>query len=104
MNAQVSNWLAEQFGDDTDLIQAVYDEYLQACATKLEEGRRARAAEDYPLLDRIAHTLKGNALMVGDKPSADAAISLRDASRISDGAAADVALAQLVALDAQNRS
>ena len=64
----------------------------------------ARAAEDYPLLDRVAHTLKGNALMVGDAAIVTATIALRDAAKASDGAASDRALARLAALDAENRA
>lgn len=104
MTKQVEAWLTEQFGGDRETMDMIYGEYLTATADQLEKGRAARAAGDYPLLDRIAHTLKGNALMVGDQLSADAAIALRDASKISDGAAADQALDALAKLDASNRA
>ena len=104
MTEGVAKWLDEQFGGEQEIIREVYAEYLRSSAEKIAEGRAARTAEDYPLLDRIAHTLKGNALMVGDQASADAAVALRDASKVSDGKAADSALDRLAALDAANRA
>ena len=104
MKEDVKTWLNEQFEGDTEMIRLVWDEYLSATASKLAEARVARAAEDYPLLDRLAHALKGNALMVGDRASAEAALALRAAAKTSEGAIADMALARLAALDAENRA
>lgn len=104
MNEQISKWLEDQFGNDRETIEIVFGEYLASAAEKLVESREALAAEDFPRLDRIAHTLKGNALMVGDEVSAQAAIALRDASKVSDGAAAAAAIDRLAELDAANRA
>lgn len=104
MKDDVKAWLDEQFDGDAETIRLVWDEYLASAAAKIEEARAARAAEDYPLLDRIAHALKGNALVVGDRAGLAAALALRDAAKASDGAAADAALAELAARDAENRA
>ena len=104
MKEDAKAWLAEQFPGDAVTVRLVWEEYLSATASKLAEARVARAAEDYPLLDRVAHTLKGNALMVGDAAIVTATIALRDAAKASDGAASDRALARLAALDAENRA
>ena len=104
MKEDVKTWLNEQFEGDTEMIRLVWDEYLASAKAKLAEARVARAAEDYPLLDRLAHALKGNALMVGDRASAEAALALRATAKASEGAIADMALARLAALDAENRA
>ena len=104
MKEDAKAWLAEQFPGDAVTVRLIWDEYLSAAAAKLAEARVARAAEDYPLLDRLAHALKGNALMVGDRASAEAALALRAAAKTSEGAIADLALARLAALDAENRA
>lgn len=101
MKEDAKAWLAEQFPGDAVTVRLIWDEYLSASAAKLAE---ARVAEDYPLLDRLAHALKGNALMVGDRASAEAALALRAAAKASEGAIADLALARLAALDAENRA
>lgn len=104
MKEDAKAWLAEQFPGDAVTVRLIWDEYLSASAAKLAEARVARAAEDYPLLDRLAHALKGNALMVGDAECVTATIALRDAAKASDGTASDRALARLAALDAENRA
>lgn len=104
MKEDAKAWLAEQFPGDAETLRLIWDEYLSASAAKLAEARVARAAEDYPLLDRLAHALKGNALMVGDRASAEAALALRATAKASEGAIADMALARLAALDAENRA
>lgn len=104
MKDDVRQWLNEQFGGDEETIAAVWDEYLNSAAEKIAEGRAALAAFDFPLLDRIAHTLKGNALMVGDQASVAAGVALRDAAKASDPTAAERALDQIAALDAENRA
>ena len=104
MKDDVRQWLNDQFGGDEETIAAVWEEYLGSAAEKIAEGRAALAASDFPLLDRIAHTLKGNALMVGDQTSAMAGIALRDAAKASDPAAAEKALDRLEALDRENRA
>ena len=104
MKDDVKTWLNEQFEGDAEMIRLVWGEYLASAEAKLAEARAALAAEDYPLLDRVAHTLKGNALMVGDAAFVTATVALRDAAKASDGTASDRALVRLAELDAENRA
>lgn len=104
MKEEAKTWLDEQFGGDEETIAAVWSEYLGSTAEKIAETRAALEALDFPLLDRVAHTLKGNALMVGDQLLAQAAIALRDAAKKSDAAAAKAEIDRIAALDAENRA
>ncbi len=104
MNEEIRTWMNEQFAGDADTIATVWEEYLAVTTEKLAAARGALAAEDFPQLDHLAHTLKGNGLMVGDQVLAEAAIRLRDAAKASDAEAAAVALAAIAACDAGNRS
>lgn len=104
MNEESRKWLNEQFEGDQETIAAVWEEYVASATGKLAEARTALAAFDFPLLDRIAHTIKGNALMVGDQQSATAGIALRDAAKASDPDAAAKALDQLESLDRANHA
>ena len=104
MNDDARQWLNEQFDSDQETIAAVWNEYLSSQTAKIAEARTALDAFDFPLLDRIAHTLKGNALMVGDQRSATAGIALRDAAKASDPDAAAKAIGQLEALDRENHA
>lgn len=80
MKADIRNWLVGQFGDDEAIINEIYAEYVQASRAKVVEMRQAIDAGDTALLDRIAHAMKGTALMTGDKEAAEAAIALRKAA------------------------
>jgi len=104
MKDDVRKWLSEQFGDETETIAIVWNEYLGETTKQLAAARDALAAADYPALDRIAHTLKGNALIVGDGALVTAAVALRDAAKAGDGAGAAEAIGRLAALDGENRA
>lgn len=104
MKEDVKTWLAEQFGDDEETIAAVWAEYLSASEAKVADARAALAAADFPLLDRVAHTMKGNALMVGDQTSAQEAIQLREAAIASNPAAAQKSIDRLDELARENRA
>ena len=90
-------YLIEQFGDD-DIIGEIYGEYASSAIEKTGEATAALAAEDWASLDRVAHTLKGNALASGDTEMADTAIALRKASALKDSAEAASLIAKLDAL------
>ena len=77
-------YLDEQFGGDADVVGEIYGEYVSSVGEKLGEADAARAAEDWGQLDRVAHTIKGNALTAGDGAMAEAAIALRKASALKD--------------------
>ncbi len=81
-------YLDEQFGGDADVIGEIYGEYVSSVGEKVGEAESALAAADWPQLDRVAHTIKGNALAAGDAETADAAIELRKAAALSDAALA----------------
>lgn len=81
-------YLNEQFGGDADVIGEIYGEYVTSVREKLGEAESALAAADWPRLDKIAHTIKGNALAAGDTETADTAIELRKASALGDAALA----------------
>lgn len=103
MKAEVKAWLNEQFQGDEGIIATVWSEYLRSMQEKIGAARLALVAADFVELDRFAHTMKGDALIVGDHPMADAAIALRNASKASDPIAASQAIDSLIALDRANR-
>lgn len=87
MKAEIREWLVGQFGTDVDVIAEIYAEYVKSSHEKVVELDRALADGDLARVDRIAHTLKGNALMTGDRETADAAIALRQAALGGDAGA-----------------
>ena len=91
-------YLNEQFGGDDDIIGEIYGEYASSAIEKIGEATATLAAEDWTSLDRVAHTLKGNALAAGDTEMADTAIALRKAVALKDSAEAAALIAKLDAL------
>lgn len=90
-----AKYLAEQFGGDDDLANEIYGEYVKSLGEKVAEAAAAFEARDWQALDRAAHTVKGNALSVGDTSTADSAISLRQAAKLEDADAAAPLIAEL---------
>ena len=88
-------YLGEQFAGDADVIGEIYGEYVSSVGVKLGEAEAARTAGDWERLDRVAHTIKGNALAAGDNAMVEAAIALRRASAIKDPAEADALILRL---------
>lgn len=69
MKACVKQWLSEQMpGVEESMYASIYDEYTATAK---------RLVEEIAASDKAAHTLKGNAMMVGDTPMAETAIALR---------------------------
>ena len=93
-----SQYLNEQFGGDAAIVGEIYDEYASSAREKTTEAAAALAAEEWTPLDRIAHTLKGNALAAGDTDMAETAIALRKAVALKDSAEAASLVAKLDAL------
>ena len=58
-------YLNEQFGGDADVINEIYGEYVSSMRVKLMEAETALAGAAWMPLDRVAHTIKGNALASG---------------------------------------
>ena len=77
------DYLLEQFGDE-DVIKEIYEEYIKSIREKIPEIESALAAENWSALDQLAHALKGNALATGDSDTANAAIALRSAAKMSE--------------------
>ena len=77
------DYLMEQFGDE-EVINEIYAEYAKSIQEKLPEFETALAAENWSELDHLAHAVKGNALATGDTDTANAAIDLRIAAKMSE--------------------
>jgi len=77
-------YLDEQFGGDADVMGEIYGEYVSSVVAKKSEAEAALAASDWGRLDKVAHTVKGNALAAGDAEMADTAIALRKAAALGD--------------------
>ena len=93
-----SKYLNEQFGGDAAIVGEIYDEYASSSREKITEAAAALAAKEWAPLDRIAHTLKGNALASGDTDMAETAIALRKAVALQDSTEAAALVAKLDAL------
>jgi len=87
----VKLWLGEQMaGLDDATLGDIYSEYAETAGklyAELSEKRAAGASFDD--VDRVAHTLKGNALMVGDQALFEAVQAWRGAIREGGLAAGD---------------
>ncbi|MBQ9500676.1 MAG: Hpt domain-containing protein [Lentisphaeria bacterium] len=88
------DYLMEQFGDE-DVVNEIYAEYASSLQEKILELENAVSRQDWTALDPVAHAVKGNALATGDADIANAAIALRTAAKMSDGAAARSLLAKI---------
>jgi len=77
-------YLAEQFGGDEDIMREIYGEYVQSVHEKIGELKTALDASNWQSADKIAHTVKGNALAAGDAEVSNLAIELRKASALND--------------------
>ena len=77
------DYLMEQFGDE-EVIGEIYAEYAKSIQEKLPQIDAALAAENWDSLDKLAHAVKGNALATGDTDTANAAIALRTAAKMSE--------------------
>ena len=77
-------YLDEQFGGDADIMAEIYNEYVSSVREKVEDAGKSLSASDWTTLDRVAHTIKGNALAAGDEETANVAIELRKAAALND--------------------
>lgn len=94
-------YLDEQFGGDADVMGEIYAEYVSSVNAKKGEAEAALAASDWGQLDKVAHTVKGNALAAGDTEMADTAIALRKAAALGDAASAASLIGKIGELAAQ---
>ena len=91
-------YLNEQFGDDAEVVNAIYAEYVSSVGAKTAEADAALAASEWDTLDKVAHTVKGNSLAAGDQQMADVAIALRSAAKSQDRGQAAQLIADMKAL------
>ena len=94
-------YLNEQFGDDAEVVDAIYAEYVSSVGAKTAEADAALAANAWDTLDKVAHTVKGNSLAAGDQQMADVAIALRSAAKSQDRGQAAQLIADMKALAEQ---
>lgn len=92
-------YLNEQFGNDAEVVDAIYAEYVSSVNVKAVEADAALAAGAWDALDKVAHTIKGNSLAVGDQQMADTAIELRSAAKLQDRDQAGRLIADLKVLE-----
>ena len=92
-------YLNEQVGNDAEVVNAIYAEYVSSVNAKAAEADAALAAGAWDALDKVAHTIKGNSLAVGDQQMADTAIALRNAAKLQDRDQAGQLIADLRALE-----
>ena len=79
-------YLDEQFGGDADMVNEIYGVYAASMKEKSQEAVTALAGASWEILDRVAHTIKGNALAAGDTEMAQLGIELRQAAKLQDAA------------------
>jgi HPt (histidine-containing phosphotransfer) domain-containing protein len=94
-------YLNEQFGNDAEVVDAIYAEYVSSVNVKAAEADAALAAGAWDALDKVAHTIKGNSLAVGDQQMANTAIELRNAAKQQDRDQAGRLIADLRVLEKQ---
>ena len=94
-------YLNEQFGNDAELVKEIYGEYVSSMRVKLGEAEKALAVGEWTQLDRVAHTIKGNALTAGDNEMAQVAIELRSTSQLNDHEQSAALIARLKGLEEQ---
>ena len=94
-------YLNEQLGDDAEAVDAIYAEYVTSIGAKMDEADAALAAGAWDTLDRVAHSIKGNSLAVGDQQMGDTAIALRSAAKSQERDQAAQLIANMKALAEQ---
>lgn len=85
MKQSCIDFLMEQFGD-RDVVDEIYGEFAASFPKLVEEAAQQARDADWEKLDRTAHAIKGNSMVVGFGEAADAAIALRRAAKLSDAA------------------
>ncbi len=94
-------FLAEQFAGDANVMAEIYGEYVSSSRVKIAEAGKALASCDWTQLDRIAHTMKGNAYAAGDTEMAETAIALRKTAELKNAAESASLIARMDGLSKQ---
>ena len=93
-----AQYLNQQFGGDDAIVNDIYREYVGSLQEKLKEAAATLAGGEWLPLDRVAHTIKGNALATGDSEMAQVAIDLRSAAQLQDREQAVALIARMQTL------
>jgi len=76
--------LKARFQDKPDLLKKLYHEFSRHVDGALPEMRAAFEAGDLKRLEDLAHTLKGNAALIGATQVSDLALDVQQASVAGD--------------------
>ena len=95
MKSCVAKWLEEQFAGDAGMVEAVYAEYRKTLLDLLGRLRTARQADDSVAVDRVLHTIKGSAAMVGDDETSRLAAEARQVIDVAELDLREAALKKL---------
>lgn len=80
--------IAAQFGGDAALYLAFRSQVQVQFVEDIREGERSLTLQDWPALHRLAHSLKGVLLLLGDEPGASLAGGLEMVAEAAAAAAA----------------
>lgn len=82
MKDKTRNYLIEQLGsDDSNLITEIYAEFLSAFERNLRIAEKSFDGGDAEGLVHAAHTIKGDAAIVGENEVRDLALALQNAGK-----------------------
>ena len=95
MKAELLDYLKEQVGDDKELLDSLYTEYCATAREYIEALKAALPKGDFAELKRLAHTLKGNSAMVGDKEMNAHALAFENGAKAEALAACQAELPEL---------
>lgn len=84
MRQQVRDFLKSLFGDDEASIEMTYQQFCEDMYGLMQDYEQATYEEDFEKIKRVAHTMKGNAGIIGDTELANAAKEFYDAAQFGD--------------------
>jgi PAS domain S-box-containing protein len=85
----------ERVEGDRELLEEIARLFAEECPGLIDQIRRARQTDDFPLLQRTAHTLKGAASNVAATKVAEAALALESQARTGQPGGTDALIAAL---------
>ncbi len=87
MKETIFNYLKGQLGDDDpNLLETLYTEYRNTVFERIRDIQNALEAKDFKRLHAVSHTLKGDALMVGDHDMNRCALQFEISAKSDDEA------------------
>ena len=87
MKDAIIKHLKAQIGDvEPDMYEELYGEYRSTASERIAQLEENLATMDMPELKRIAHALKGEAMMVGDVSMMEAALAFEACTKNGDEA------------------